>query len=271
MNLEIVPSQLMWTDVHCHLDKLEVSPEDAVKAALDQGVTKMFTIGTEPRDLPIVLELADKFAPYVYCTLGIHPHDVTLFDDSAEAFIRANGNHPRVVALGEMGLDYFYDNAPRSRQQEVFRRQMRMAQDLQLPIEIHTRDAEEDTATILEEFRGKVRGLLHCFTGTWDLAKVALDLGYNISISGIVTFKNAESLREVVRKVPIDRLHVETDAPFLSPVPLRGRKNQPSHLPHTAQCVADLKGVSLETLAHQTQQNASQLFPKGFINSMEAK
>ena len=167
-----------------------------------------------------------------------------------------------MVAIGETGLDYYRNDAPRDVQIAAFRAQMQLAADFGLPVEIHTRDAEDDTKVILQEFKGRVKGLLHCFTGTWDLAKAGLDAGFNVSISGVVTFKNAEPLREVVQKLPLDRLHVETDAPFLAPVPYRGKTNHPGWIVHTAQTVADLHKISLETLSHHQRRNAHQLFDK---------
>lgn len=251
-----------FIDVHTHLNMLEMPPEEALKSASDVGVENVITIGTCPDDLPVVLGLAKRFFPKVACTLGIHPHEAELYSAEAEKFIRANASSPEVVAIGETGLDYYYDNAPREHQNEVFRLQMQIAHELGLPVEIHTRDAEPDTMTVLNEFRGKTRGLLHCFTGTWEMAKNGLDNDFHISISGVVTFKNAGDLREVVKKVPIDRLHVETDAPFLAPIPHRGKKNQPAWVTHTADLVAQLKGVTLPELQAQLRLNAQSLFPK---------
>lgn len=255
---------MRWIDVHTHINMLEISPEEALAAATANQVQNMITIGTCPDDLPTVLQLAEKYFPQVACTLGVHPHEAALYTPEIEKFIRANGAKPTVVAIGETGLDYYYNKEAHEHetQRGVFRSQLQLAHDLGLPVEIHTRDAEPDTMQIISEFKGKTRGLLHCFTGTWEMAKSGLDNGYHISISGVVTFKNAEPLREVVRKVPLECLHVETDAPFLAPVPHRGKKNQPAFVTHTAQLVADLKGVSLEKLAEQLQLNAKSLFPK---------
>lgn len=253
---------MSWIDVHTHLNMLEISPEEAVERAAEQNVKHMITIGTCPDDLPIVLGLAKKFSPFVGCSLGIHPHDAELYSKEVGIWIRDNAGAPEVVAIGETGLDYYYNKSPQDVQLHAFREQMQIAHDLGLPVEIHTRDAEPDTMQILAEFSGRVRGLLHCFTGTWEMAKVGLDNGFNISISGVVTFKNAEALRDVVRKVPLDRLHVETDAPFLAPVPMRGKKNQPAWVVHTAEFVAGLKGVTMAELEAATHQNAKNLFPK---------
>ena len=252
-----------WIDVHCHLGRLEGGAEHALKTAREAGVTRLITIGTEPEDLPLVIELAEKFSPHVFCTIGIHPHEGVKYNSEVGNYLRQNASHPRVVAIGEIGLDYYYNQSPKEEQLFAFRDQMQIAADVGLPVEIHTRDAEEDTVKILKEFDGRVKGIIHCFTGTESLAQEALDLGYNISISGVVTFKNAESLRNTVKNiVPLDRLHVETDAPFLAPVPMRGKSNTSAYMVHTAQVVADLKNVSLKTLSEQTKKNAEKLFFK---------
>lgn len=254
---------LEWIDVHCHLDRLEGGPEVALQLAQQAGVKRIITIGTEPDDLPTVMQLAEKFAPDVFCTIGVHPHDGVKYNASVGEFLRKNASHPRVVAIGEIGLDYYYNQSPKEEQIVAFREQLQIAADAGLPVEIHTRDAEDDTIAILKEFEGRVKGIIHCFTGTAKLAQSALDIGYNISISGVVTFKNADSLRAIVRDiVPLDRLHVETDAPFLAPVPMRGKSNTSAYMVHTAQVVADLKNVSLQTLCEQTKKNAEILFTK---------
>ena len=256
-------NMLEWIDVHCHLDRLEGGSEYALKLATEAGVKRIITIGTEPDDLPIVIGLAEKYAPNVFCTIGIHPHDGVKYNSEVGEFLRKNSGHPRVVAIGEIGLDYHYNKSPKDEQIYAFREQLQIAAELGLPVEIHTRDAEEDTIKILSEYKGRVNGIIHCFTGTGNLANEALNLGYDISISGVVTFKTAESIRDTVKNiVPLDRLHIETDAPFLAPVPLRGRANTSAYVVHTAQVVADLKKVSLQTLCEQTNKNAEKLFFK---------
>lgn len=255
-------SNLYWTDMHAHLDKLEEGPEKAIEAALAQNVKRIVTIATDPNDLKTVLEYSDKFSPHVYCTLGIHPHEGVTYTAEVRQFIKANAAHPRVIAVGEIGLDYYYLQSPKKEQLFAFRDQIELAHELGLPIEIHTRDAEADTIEILKDYQGKVNGIIHCFTGTQWLADEALALGYNISISGIVTFKNAVELRKVVESIPLERLHVETDSPFLAPVPMRGRSNTPSYVVHTAQFVANLKKISVEDLCLQTNKNAEKMFPK---------
>ncbi len=257
-----VDQQLPWIDVHCHINMLEASAEESVKSALQQGVQRLITIGTCPDDHSTVLALAQAHASYVYCTLGVHPHEARLFDSKVEGFLRQHLTDPRVVAVGEIGLDYYYNHSEPQVQRENFHRQLELALEFDLPVEIHTRDAEKDTVDILKSYGGQVRGLLHCFTGTQWLADEALALGLNLSFSGVVTFKNAEALRQVVKETPMDRLHVETDSPFLAPVPMRGKKNIPDYVIHVAQKVAELKELSLAELSQQTRLNALKMFPR---------
>lgn len=251
-----------WIDVHAHLDKLEEGVEAAIANAKSVGVKKIITIGTEPTDHPVVLDIARKYYPDVYCTLGVHPHDGKVYTEAAGKFIEDHVNEACVVAVGEIGLDYCYEESPRQEQKDAFRAQLEIAKRTCMPVEIHTRDADEDTVAILDDFKGSVTGLIHCFTGSEWLARQALDLGYNISISGVVTFKNAESLRQIVKMIPLDRIHVETDAPFLAPIPMRGKKNTPAYVIHTAKFVADLKGITEAQLCDQTRVNAMKVFPK---------
>jgi TatD DNase family protein len=241
---------------------LEDAPEAALQKAKEAGVTKIITIGTEPSDHEFVWKTAKQFYPDVYCTLGVHPHQGMQWKDEIGEWIEKHLPEKEVVAVGEIGLDYYYNQSPVEEQREAFRRQLDIARRHKLPVQIHTREAEKDTVEILKEFKGEVTGLIHCFTSSSWLAKECLDLGYNISFSGIVTFKNAESLRDTCKMVPLDRMHVETDAPFLAPVPQRGKKNTPAYVIHTAALVAQLKGVSEEKLAEATNANARYLFPK---------
>lgn len=251
-----------WIDMHAHLDKLDEGPEAALMQARAAGVKKIITIGTEPADHPIVLALSQKYYPEVFCTLGVHPHEGSLYTAEAGQFIEENLSLPTVVAVGEIGLDYYYEHSCREDQRKAFREQLLIAKKHRMPVEIHTRDAEADTIDILKEFAGSVVGLIHCFTGTKWLAEEALKLGYHISISGVVTFKNAEALRDIVKAIPLERLHIETDAPFLSPVPQRGKKNTPAFVLHTAQKVSEIRGISMEELSQATLVNAKNLFPK---------
>ena len=248
----------MWIDVHTHLHMLKQPIADVLKKAKESDVQKMITIGTQLSDWDLVLESCKKYS--VYGALGCHPHEAHTYTDDIEKQLKKKlQSNKNIIALGEIGLDYYYEHSKKDIQKEVFRKQLSLAQELHLPVEIHTRSAEEDTIAILKEFP-KVKGLLHCFTSSWNMAQQALDIGYNISFSGIITFKNAQELRDACSKVPLDRLHVETDAPYLAPSPHRGRENQPAWMIHTAQVVADLHKVSLDKIKEQTWQNACHLF-----------
>lgn len=252
----------MLIDIHSHFDMLEDTPEMVLAKAKAVGVNKIITIGTEAGDLQYVLDVSAKLYPDVYCTLGVHPHHGSGWSEETGSFIEKHLPEKTVVAVGEIGLDYYYKQSPPEEQKHAFRRQLEIAQKFKMPVQIHTREAEEDTVEILKEFNGKVKGVIHCFTSSEWLARQCLDLGYNISFSGVVTFKNADSLRETCKIVPLDRIHVETDAPFLAPVPQRGKKNTPAFVVHTARLVAEIKGISEEALAAATNENARQLFPK---------
>lgn len=249
-------------DVHAHLDMLETSPEETYALALEKGVDTIFTIGTEPADHLQVLDIAKRLYPKVYCTLGVHPHQANLWNSEVGQFIRQHAPLPYVVAIGEIGLDYYYNSCPEAEQKKAFEEQLDLARQLNLPVQIHTRDAEDDTLAILKKFKGEIRGIIHCFTGTQKLADACLDLGLHISISGVVTFKNAEELRQVVKKIPLDRITVETDSPFLAPVPYRGKKNTPAYVADVAKFVAELHDISYESLISITRNNTKKLFAK---------
>lgn len=252
---------MYFIDTHTHLNMLEAGPEAAIASAESANVRQFINIGTNHKDLPEVLSVAERFYPKVFCTLGVHPHDAKDYALATD-FLQKHLPQKEVVAVGEIGLDYYYNNSSKEEQLYAFEAQLQLAAAHNLPVEIHTRDAEPDTIDLLKKYSGQVKGLLHCFTGTQWLADQALDIGFNISISGVVTFNKAEQLRAVVKSIPLDRLHIETDAPFLAPMPLRGKKNEPAFMVHTAQKVADLKEVSLEDLAKQVQINTQKLFPK---------
>lgn len=250
----------MWIDTHTHLDSLE-NPKEAIKNAHLNKVSTIITIGTSKEDHFKVLELSKKHKN-VYCTLGVHPHEAENFDQETESFMLSHLTDPKVVGVGEIGLDYYYNNAPKELQKEVFKKQLQIAKDFNLPVEIHARDAEEDIVYLLKEFKGHVSGIIHCFSGSQNFATEVLSLGYNLSISGIITFKNADKLREIVKNTPLDRLHIETDAPYLTPIPFRGKKNEPAYLVHIAQKIAEIKGISLEDLSKQLSKNTQLLFKK---------
>lgn len=252
----------MWIDVHAHLDKLEEGPQAAVDAALAAGVARIITIGTEPSDHPFIVEAVTKWSPYVYGTLGVHPHEAGLWNADVKKFIKDNIHNPRILAVGEIGLDYYYKHSDPEVQKKSFREQIELAIEYDMPVEIHTRDAEEDTVHILKDYAGKLKGLIHCFTGTQYLADEAVKLGFHFSISGVVTFKNADALRSVVKSIPVENLHIETDSPFLAPIPHRGKQNTPAYMINTAQKVAEIKGISIDELQVQAIKNAQKIFPR---------
>ncbi|WP_207459630.1 TatD family hydrolase [Azospirillum sp. SYSU D00513] len=257
----------MLVDSHCHLDFPDFAEElDAVvERARQAGVGRMVTICTYVSRFDRIRAIAERYDD-VYCTLGVHPHQAAEeFEHATEERLLELAGHPKVIGIGESGLDYFYDKSPRDLQQESFRRHLRVCRQTGLPIVIHTRDADEDTMRIVrEETAGgpPVKGLLHCFSSGRQLAEDALDYGLSISLSGIVTFKKSEDLRAIVRDVPMDRILVETDAPYLAPVPYRGKRNEPAYVAHTAACVAEVKGVSPEELARRTTENFFRLFDR---------
>lgn len=261
-------ARAMLVDSHCHLDFPEFAPEldEVVARARTAGVGGMVTICTRLTQLERVLAVAERFDD-VWCSVGIHPHEAANEPDAEAGRIVALTRHPKVVGIGETGLDYHYDRSPRDRQREVFRRHIEAARLSGLPIIVHSREAEEDTAALLEEgaAAGGLTGLIHCFTSTAILAERALALGFCISFSGIVTFRNAEGLRAIARKIPGDQLLIETDAPYLAPVPQRGRRNEPAFVAHTAAFIAGLRGESVEALAASTTANFRRLFPKATL------
>jgi TatD DNase family protein len=253
----------MLVDSHCHLDFPEFAPQlDAIVArARDAGVGVCVTIGTRLSGFERVHEIAGQF-PGVYCSIGIHPHDAEKEPLKDESPLIERAKLAKVVGIGETGLDYFYEHAPRQAQVANFRAHIAAARETKLPLIVHTRDADDDTITVLREEmdRGTFTGVIHCFTGTRRLAEASLELGFYISVSGIATFKKSDELRAVLRDVPMERLLVETDAPFLAPMPLRGKTNEPSFVVHTAAALAALKGVSAEELADATTDNFFRLF-----------
>ncbi|UCH82531.1 MAG: YchF/TatD family DNA exonuclease [Nitrospiraceae bacterium] len=249
------------TDTHCHLD-LEVfdsDREDVIKRAKKSDVQYIINAGSDRQGNIRGLELSEEYKN-VYAAVGIHPHDAKTFDDSLFREVKKWVKLPKVVAVGEIGLDYHYLHSPKGVQIEAFRRQIALANNFGLPIMVHSREAKKDTLRILQEEVTDISGVLHCFSGDIDMAKKAMELGFYISIAGPVTFKKAAELREVVKFVPDEFLLIETDAPYLSPVPMRGKRNEPSYLKHTAWVIADLRGISVEDLARITTLNAMKLF-----------
>ncbi|MDB5676298.1 MAG: LuxR family transcriptional regulator [Sphingomonas bacterium] len=255
----------MLADSHCHLNyKGLVERRDEVLAnARARGVTAMLNISTRESEWDDVVATAES-EPDVWATVGIHPHEADKHPDVDTAKLVARAAHPRIVGIGESGLDYYYDHSDRDRQRASFRSHIGAARETGLPIVVHTRDAEEDTAAILREEMGKgaYPGVIHCFTASDAFADIALDLGFYISISGIVTFKNARELQATAARLPIERLLVETDAPFLAPVPHRGRPGEPAFVADTATFLAELRGEPVEQLMTRTAENFHALFAK---------
>ena len=255
----------MIIDSHCHLDFPDFAPErDAIVArARAAGLARLITISTRVDKFEQVRAVAEAY-PDVFFTLGTHPHEAHLDPEVPAERIAELARHPKCVGIGEAGLDYHYDRAPRDVAARVFRTHIAAARMTGLPLVIHTRDADADTAAILAEAMGQgpFKALLHCFTAGSDLARIALDLGLSISFSGVLTFKRSNDLRAVAASVPLERLLVETDAPFLAPTPHRGQRNEPAFVVHTAKVLADVKGVTYEALAAATTANVLALFDK---------
>jgi TatD DNase family protein len=258
---------MAFVDSHCHIDgpEYDADREEVIARAIDAGVAMMLNVGTgDPRSgaFERSVELAEKHSA-IYCAIGVHPHDAKLFDDVAEQRLMDLAKQSsRVIAWGEIGLDYHYDHSPRDVQRPVFRRQLRIARELNLPVVIHSREADEDTISILrEELSDYSRaGVLHCFGGSLQMAQDAIDLGFFVSFAGNLTFTKAEDLRVIARQLPSDRLLVETDCPYLTPIPFRGKRNEPARVVETAKCLADLKGMTPEEIGRATTANFERLF-----------
>ena len=258
----------MLIDSHCHIDgeAFDGDRDDVVRRAREAGVAAMLNVGTgdpHSNDFIKAVAVAEKYEN-VFAAVGVHPHDAKLYNDRAEEhLIGLVRSSRKVIAWGEIGLDFYYDHSPREVQADVFRRQIRKARELDLPIIIHSRDADDETVEILreecsyEDFRG---GIMHCFGGTPAMAESLMRVGFYISFAGNVTFKKAENLRDAARVVPLDRLLVETDCPFLTPVPFRGKRNEPAYVASTAAFLADLYGIGIEELAAATTANFCGLF-----------
>lgn len=245
-------------DSHCHLDheKFAGETDELIERAIAAGVRHFLTIGTGdgPPVLDVAIRLAEKY-PNVWATVGVHPHDASKANAQTFSDLRALAKHPKVVGIGEIGLDYHYDFSPRELQREVFLEQIRIAGEVSKPVIIHTREAWEDTISIS---RGP--GILHCFTGDEHQAEVGIGLGFHLAFGGVVTFPKSDAVRDAVRVTPADRLLIETDCPYLAPVPFRGKRNEPSYLPHTVKKLAEVRGVSDEEIAEVTTRNFELLF-----------
>lgn len=251
----------MLFDTHTHInaEQFEEDREEVIQRAIEAGVTEMVVVGFDRPTIEKAMEIIDQYE-FIYASIGWHPVDAIDMTDEDLIWIEKLAQHPKVVAIGEMGLDYYWDKSPKDVQKDVFRRQISLAKRLKLPIIIHNREATEDIVQILEEGAGVVGGIMHCFSADWETAKRCLDMNFYISFGGPVTFKNAKLPKEVAAKVPLDRLLIETDCPFLSPHPYRGKRNEPARVALVAETIAELKNISYEELAALTTNNAKRLF-----------
>jgi TatD DNase family protein len=257
----------MFVDSHAHIDgpEFDADRDEVIQRARDAGVSTILNVGTgDPHSgaLERSVELAEKHKD-IYSAIGTHPHDARLFDDESEKRITALVKQSsRVIAWGEIGLDFHYDNSPRDVQMKVFARQLELAREARLPVIIHTREAEAETIDILRSARlgANIPGIMHCFSGSLGLAQEAMELGFSISFSGIVSFKKAEDLRAIAKQVPLDRLLIETDCPFLAPAPFRGKRNEPAYVVEVARCLAGLHGLEVQEIGRITSGNFAGLF-----------
>ncbi len=254
----------MLVDSHCHLDRVDLSPYDndfsrLIQATLESGVGHMLCVCIDLESYPAMLELVQQY-PEISVSVGVHPNDRDRHEPSVEELVEL-AQHPRNVAIGETGLDYFRSEGSLDWQRERFRVHVRAAREAAKPLIIHTREARQHTLDILhDEKAAEVGGVMHCFTETWEMAQAALEMNFYISFSGIVTFKNAAELREVARQVPLDRILIETDSPYLAPVPYRGKPNEPRYVSHVAAAIADVRGLSVEELTAISTANFRRLF-----------
>jgi TatD DNase family protein len=252
----------MLVDSHAHLDdpRFNEDRDAVIQRAWDAGVRTILTIGngTGPDQMGCGISIAES-RDWIYTSAGIHPHDAIKVEDRHYSLIEELAAHPRVLAVGETGLDYYYDNSPRDIQREVFRRQLTLANKLNLPVIIHTRDADEDTIALLKE-TNPARGVIHCFTSSDQLADFVIEMGFYISFSGIVTFPKAQALAAIARRIPLDRILVETDCPYLAPVPHRGKRNEPAFVRDTVHFLAQIRGIPVSELATHASANFHTLF-----------
>jgi TatD DNase family protein len=254
----------MFIDSHAHLDvpQYDADRAEVIGRARAAGIDTMLEIcGSDiaKGSLDVGIKLAEEHS-FIYAAVGVHPHEASLYDEALERKLIEMSGHEKVVGWGEIGLDYYYDNSPRDVQRKVFRRQVELGRRCELPLIIHTRDAEEDTIAILRDASHDYSGVIHCFTGTQDLAESAIRMGFYISFSGVLTFKTAGDLREVARNTPLDKILIETDCPYLAPVPHRGKRNEPAFVKETAAKLAEIKGASIDEIARITSANFKRLF-----------
>lgn len=251
---------LFDTHVHLNAEQFNEDLQEVIDRAIAEGVTNMVVVGFDEITIKKALELAENY-DFLYASVGWHPVDAIDMTQEHLDWLKELASHPKVVALGEMGLDYYWDKSPKEIQKEVFRKQIRLAKEVQLPIIIHNRDATADIVEILkEENAGEVGGIMHCFSGSVETALECVEMNFLISLGGPVTFKNAKKPKEVAEALPLDRLLVETDCPYLTPHPYRGKRNEPAYVKLVAEQIAELKGLTFEEVAEETARNAKKLF-----------
>jgi TatD DNase family protein len=255
----------MYIDSHCHLDRVGLTPynenfDQFVRETVNKQVSHMLCVSIDMESYPDMISLVKDY-DNIYTSVGVHPNDHDRREPDVDELVQIALNEPSNVAIGETGLDYFHDKGDMQWQRDRFRTHIRAAIKANKPLIIHTREAREDTISILrEEQADKVAGVMHCFTETWEMAEQAMEMGFYISFSGIVTFKNAVELKEVATKVPLDRMLIETDSPYLAPVPFRGKPNVPLYVPKVAECIAELRNVGVAEIASATTENFNRLF-----------
>jgi TatD DNase family protein len=255
-------SMVMLFDTHAHLNAIQYNDDlqEVIDRALEEGVSNIVVVGFDRPTISRAIELAEQY-DFIYAAVGWHPVDAIDMTEEDLQMIEQLAAHPKVVALGEMGLDYYWDKSPKEVQKEVFRKQIALAKKVKLPIIIHNREATADVIEILrEENAAEVGGIMHCFTGSIEVAKQCIDMNFYISFGGPVTFKNAKKPKEVAKEIPLEHLLIETDCPYLTPHPFRGKRNEPSYVKYVAEAIAELKGISFEEVAQKTSDNAKKLF-----------
>jgi len=250
----------MYFDTHAHYDdeRFDEDRGEILGAMVSAGVSLILNASSGLRSSRLSLEMSDTY-PFVYAAIGVHPHDSKEMTDDSVGQLEKLLTHPKAKAVGEIGLDYHYDFSPRDVQKKRFREQMELARHIKKPVIIHEREALQDTLEIIREF-SDLRGVLHCFSGSWETAKTIIDMGWYLSFTGVITFKNARKAPEVIEKIPADRIMIETDCPYLAPEPMRGKRNSSLYLPYIAEKIAQIRGVSLEEAAALTMENGKRFF-----------
>src|SRR5690625_78572 len=253
-------SMLFDTHVHLNARQFKEDREDVIERAFEEDVHQMVVVGFDEETNPLAIEIAEQYDS-IYASVGWHPVDAINYKEDHLVYLEELSNHPKVVALGEMGLDYHWDTSPKSVQEKVFREQIQLAKEIHMPIIIHNRDATDDVIRILQEEKaGEVGGIMHCYSGTVEQLQPCLDMNFYISLAGPVTFKNAKKLKEVAKYIPLERLLIETDAPYLAPHPYRGKRNEPAYVTKVAEEIAALRGMEYETICKITTENAMRIY-----------